>query len=368
MYSTIKTLSTKLLASTDLELPHRMSIPRALSGVGAGLAPARRGEAELFSRRPGASYQDRSFFESQRRRVGTGGGKPLPYSGIKESTVSSRTSRQLGGTVAIALMIAAFLIAPAAIADSVTADTPSFNGLDAVAKGLAIAEEADRRDLGFGDSKATLTMTLRNRHGEESTRELRNRTLEQEGDGDKSLVIFDHPRDVKGTAFLTFSHVDGDDDQWLYLPALKRVKRISSSNKSGPFMGSEFAYEDISSQEVEEYTYRFLREEAVAGQQAWVIERIPTHPKSGYKRQEVYFDQTEYRTLKVVYYDRKGDLLKTLEQSDFEQYLDQYWRPLRMSMVNHQTGKSTELIWSDFQFRNEYSDADFDRASLARAR
>ncbi|MEM8961329.1 MAG: outer membrane lipoprotein-sorting protein [Acidobacteriota bacterium] len=244
----------------------------------------------------------------------------------------------------------------------------SYDGLDPVAKGLAIAEEADRRDTGFGDSSATLTMILRNAHGDESTRELRNRTLEQEGDGDKSLVIFDHPRDVTGTAFLTFSHIDGDDDQWLYLPALKRVKRISSSNKSGPFMGSEFAYEDISSQEVEEYTYRYLRDETFAGQPAYVVERVPTHPKSGYTKQEVWIDKTEYRTLKTVYYDRKGDLLKTLEQSEFGHYLDQFWRPGLMTMVNHQTGKSTELRWTDYEFGNGYSDSDFDRASLARAR
>ena len=122
-------------------------------------------------------------------------------------------------------------------------------------KGLAIAREADRRDTGFGDSTANLLMVLRNRHGQESVRNIRVRTLEVEGDGDKSLSIFDNPKDVKGTAFLTFGHKVGDDDQWLYLPALKRVKRISSRNKSGSFMGSEFAYEDISSPEVEKYTY-----------------------------------------------------------------------------------------------------------------
>ena len=235
-------------------------------------------------------------------------------------------------------------------------------------RGLEIAVEADRRDTGFGDSKAVLRMILKNAHGETSTRELRNRVLEQESDGDKSLVIFDHPRDVNGTAFLTFSHVDGDDDQWLYLPALKRVKRISSSNKSGPFMGSEFAYEDISSQEVEEYTYRYLREEILGGLASWVIERVPTHPKSGYSRQEVWIDQEEYRTLQIVYYDRKGDLLKTLLQRDFEQYLERWWRPATMVMENHQTGKSTVLEWSAYRFGNGYDDADFDRASLARAR
>ena len=138
-------------------------------------------------------------------------------------------------------------------------------------QGLAIAKEADLRDKGFGDSSATMKMILRNRQGDESTREVRVRTLEVDGDGDKSLSIFDSPADVKGTAFLTFSHILKPDDQWLYLPALKRVKRISSKNKSGPFMGSEFAYEDISSDEVEKYTYKYLRDETLDGTESHYV-------------------------------------------------------------------------------------------------
>ena len=104
---------------------------------------------------------------------------------------------------------------------------------EAVQNGLEIAIEADKRDTGFNDSVSEMTMILRNRNGEESTRKIRNQTLEVSDDGDKSLVIFDQPRDIKGTAFLSFTHKSGPDDQWLYLPALKRVKRISSNNKSG---------------------------------------------------------------------------------------------------------------------------------------
>ncbi len=122
--------------------------------------------------------------------------------------------------------------------------------------GLEIAREADNRDFGFGDQEVDVFMELFNAHGESSTREMRNRTLEiaDPNKGDKTMIIFDHPRDVKGTAFLTFSNILEPDDQWLYLPSLKRVKRISSKNKSGPFVGSEFAYEDISSQEVGKYS------------------------------------------------------------------------------------------------------------------
>ena len=124
------------------------------------------------------------------------------------------------------------------------------------ARGLEIAVEADKRDTGFGDFTAEMVMELRNKQGDVSTRNIRLKTLEVKDDGDKSLSIFDQPADVKGTAFLTFSHAIEPDEQWLYLPALKRVKRINSKNKSGPFMGSEFSYEDIASQEIEKYTYK----------------------------------------------------------------------------------------------------------------
>ena len=235
-------------------------------------------------------------------------------------------------------------------------------------RGLEIAIEVDARDAGFGDSQVELVMILRNRHGEESKREIRSRALEVENDGDKTLIIFDTPRDVKGTAFLSFTHKEGNDDQWLYLPALKRVKRISSSNKSGPFVGSEFAYEDIASQEVEKYTYKYLRDEEYEGMKCFVIERYPVDKKSGYTKQVVWIDQAEYRPQKVDFYDRKGALLKTLAYAGYQHYIDEYWRPDEMHMVNHQTGKSTVLLWGKYEFRTGLSDRDFDKNSLARAR
>jgi len=236
-------------------------------------------------------------------------------------------------------------------------------------KGLAIATEADRRDSGYGDLTADMLMVLRNRHGQESTREMRYRALEVEGDGDKSLTIFDSPKDVKGTAFLNYTHKVGDDDQWLYLPALKRVKRISSRNKSGSFMGSEFAYEDIASQEIEKYTYKWLRDEMYNNLECFVVERIPVDKEnSGYNRQVAWLDREEYRTWKVEYYDRKNALLKTLTLSGYEQYKGRFWRAARLYMVNHQTGKSTELQFANYRFAAGLSDDDFSTNSLKRAK
>ncbi len=235
-------------------------------------------------------------------------------------------------------------------------------------KGLAIAVEADRRDSGWGDMQGELEMILRNRNGDESRRQLRSRSLEVKGDGDKTLIIFDAPPDVKGTAFLSYTHATRPDDQWLYLPALKRVKRISSANKSGPFMGSEFAYEDIASQEVEKYRYKYLRDEVLDGRPVFVIERYPRYRNSGYTRQVAWIDQETYRPAKVEFYDRKNALLKTLTYHDYKLHLGRYWRAHRMEMVNHQTGKSTTLLWKNIRFRTGLTARDFDRNALKRAR
>ena len=156
---------------------------------------------------------------------------------------------RLAATLAVASLALTAIAVPAA------AETPE-------EKGRWIAEQSDRRDLGWGDSEVRLTMTLRNKEGESSVRERSLSALEitEPGFGGRSLTVFSEPRDIEGTAFLSHTRILEADDQWLYLPALKRVKRISSKNKSGPFVGSEFAYEDLVSQEVERYTYRYLRD------------------------------------------------------------------------------------------------------------
>ncbi len=235
-------------------------------------------------------------------------------------------------------------------------------------KGLAIATESDQRDSGWVDQTSELVMILRNKQGDEATREIRTRTLEVEGDGDKSMSIFDTPADVKGTAFLSFTHALKPDDQWLYLPALKRVKRISSRNKSGPFMGSEFAYEDLTSQEVQKYTYKWLRDEKLNDHDTHVIEAYPAYEHSGYTRQIVWLDKGHLRPVKIEFYDRKDSLLKTLNQHDYKEYLPGIFRADRFEMVNHQTGKSTTLLWSNYAFKTGLTDRDFDKNSLKRAR
>lgn len=245
----------------------------------------------------------------------------------------------------------------------------NLDGLSPEDAGLAIAKEADQRETGFGNTSAAMKMTLINRSGKKSVRNMRSKVLEQTDQGDKSLSIFDEPADVKGTAMLTHSHGLDPDDQWLYLPALKRVKRISSKNKSGPFMGSEFAFEDLGSQEIEKYSYKLLGEETVNGLDSYKIERIPQYEHSGYTKQISWIDKEHLRSQKVEYYDRKGSLLKTLTFSDYKQYKDQFWRAQKMFMQNHQNKKATELIFDGYVFDDpQVRDSDFISNALKRIR
>lgn len=235
-------------------------------------------------------------------------------------------------------------------------------------RGLEIIQEVNKRDTGFGDTKGVLEMVLRNRNGDESRRTLEISTLEISGDGDKSLTVFDSPRDIKGTAFLSFTHALEPDDQWLYLPALKRVKRISSANKSGPFLGSEYAFEDLTSFEVARYSYKYLRDEMVDGIDCFVVEMYPKYEHSGYTRQIGWIEKERYIIIKGEYYDRKNELLKTQVFKDYKQYLDKFWRAHQQLMTNHQNGKSTSLLWKNYQFGVGLTDRDFDKNTLKRAR
>lgn len=236
-------------------------------------------------------------------------------------------------------------------------------------RGYDIAALSDRSDYGFGDSTAEALMVLRNAAGQTSERSLSFRTLEKENEtvGDKSLVIFNSPRDVEGTALLSHAKILEPDDQWLFLPALKRVKRIASANKSGPFVGSEFAFEDFTLTELNKFTYAYVGEEDLGGVMTHVVERFPRYEKSGYTKQKSWIDQETLQAVKLEFYDRRGDLLKTLTLSDYRNY-DGVWRAHQLLMVNHKTNKETQLTYSDYQFKTGLDEGDFVKGVLQRIR
>lgn len=240
-------------------------------------------------------------------------------------------------------------------------------------KGYDIAARSDRSDRGFTDSEVTATMILRNNQGQESKRVMFQRILEvpDEDLGDKSILVFQSPADVDGTALLSHAQILEPDDQWLYLPALKRVKRISSKNKSGPFVGSEFAFEDFTAQELNKYKYKWLGEETCPNEPSLtcdVLERYPQYEFSGYTKQVGWVDQTHHQGRQIDYYDRKDEKLKTLTFGKYKKYDGKYWRAHELKMVNHLTGKSTDFIFDEYKFGLDLSDNDFVKGVLTRVR
>ena len=231
-------------------------------------------------------------------------------------------------------------------------------------KGYQIVADAIEADRGFGSSTVDLKMVLKNKNGQISERTLSNKTLELDIDGDKSMIVFTSPKDIRGTSTLTFTHKEGADDQWLFLPSIKRTKRISSSNKSGPFVGSEFAYEDLSSVELEKNSYKFLKQEG----DLLYVEQYPVDLKSGYKKRiAAYNSAKNHRLESIEFYDRKGALLKTLTYLDYKQYKDKFWRASKFEMVNHQSKKETQLFFENYNFDVNLKDEDFTELALRRA-
>lgn len=211
-------------------------------------------------------------------------------------------------------------------------------------RGLEIARLVDQRNSGFATELSDAELTLVDAHGKQVSRQLQTRTIEVEGDGDRSIVTFIAPADIKGTKLLTWAHAAGSDDQWLFLPALKRVKRISSSNKTGSFMGSEFSYEDLSSTEVGSFTYEFVDETTFEGANVWRYLRYPTDENSGYRKQVVWVAKDLMQPVKIEYFNRRDELTKVAHYAGFKKY-GQYFRPTVVQMANVTSGKRSIIKW-----------------------
>jgi hypothetical protein len=229
---------------------------------------------------------------------------------------------------------------------------------------LELAKKSDKTSDGFVSSIAQTEMTLINADGEKSVRKLEMKTLEGD-ESDKTISTFLSPADVKGTKTLTHEHVDRDDDQWLYLPALKRVKRIASRNKSGSFMGSEFSYEDIGNQNYKKFTYGDGEAKKVElnGIECYKSTRFPKDKNSGYTKEITWIDTKNLLIQQVEYYDHKKELLKTAKFSNYKQ-IDSIWRVGKIEMKNHQNDKSTILIWKEDKIKAGLTAKEFDKRVL----
>ncbi|KAA3613841.1 MAG: outer membrane lipoprotein-sorting protein [Calditrichaeota bacterium] len=232
--------------------------------------------------------------------------------------------------------------------------------------GREIAEKANATQRNFIDEKVETTMYLINANKDTVTRNLRNMTIERPNSEDYSIIQFLNPADVRGTGLLTYQNPAGDDKQWLYLPELRRVKKISSKNKSGAFMGSEFAYEDISGNTLDKFEYELVSEEIYDGKDCYILQRTPVYENSGYLRIKTWYAKDSYLMLRSEYTDRKNSLLKVLTLKGWEKYPSGTWRASEMRMQNLQSGKVSILHFNDRQMKTGLQVKDFNKRSLQR--
>lgn len=233
-------------------------------------------------------------------------------------------------------------------------------------KGLKIAQMARDKNEGFVGEESNMKMILISSNGQQVVREMVGKVQEGSTDGDRSLMEFMNPKDVKGTKMLTWSYKNKDDDQWLYIPAFRRVKRINSSGKSASFMGSEFSFEDLGSQEIEKFNYKWLKDDTVEKRKVWVLERVPKQD-SGYSKQVVFMDQQIFNPMKIEYYNPRGELLKVAEFSAYKQYTvggKKLYRSNRIHMKNIQTKKESIFAWENRALGKKFPESDFSQSRL----
>ena len=190
--------------------------------------------------------------------------------------------------------------------------------------------------------KSVMTMKLVNRRGAVRERTLLSYSMDL-GKDSKSVMFFQTPADVKGTGFLSWQYDDParDDDRWLYLPAMKKVRRISgSSAKKENFMGSDFTFDDMGGRNIDEDDHRLTGEETIEGSVCWVIETVPRETDATYSKKISWIRQDALTPVKVEFYDRMGALLKTL--TAYEISLEgEFWTTRRLEMANHQRNHRT---------------------------
>ncbi len=228
-----------------------------------------------------------------------------------------------------------------------------------------IMEKVDAREDG-DNSTATQEMILIDKNGSKRIRQMKSFTKDK-GDDSLRLIFFLSPADVKNTGFLTFDYYSGekDDDQWLYLPELKKTKRIASSDKSSSFMGSDFSYSDMTRRVIEEWKYKLLKEMEVRGKKVWLIEALPAseevEERYGYKKSWVLVRQDIFYPVRGIHWTREGNKVKYLDVKKLEK-IDGIWIGTELDMKttkNKRTLHRTILKISEVKFNQQLKEEMF---------
>lgn len=236
--------------------------------------------------------------------------------------------------------------------------------------GDEIAERINARDEGQAVSRL-LTMELTDADGKTRIRKTKG-FRKYYGVEKRTAIFYLEPRNIKGTAFLTYDYPETDDDQWLYLPALRKVRRISASDRGDYFLGTDFTYEDIkleSRVSLDDYTRKTLGEDQVEGVHCLVLESVPVNAEVatelGYGKVQQCVDDNIWMVRRAEMWDVQGNLLKTVNFRDIRQ-VQGIWTQHELSVVNHKTGHQTRFVFSDVNYQDGIADSVFSKEALKR--
>jgi len=245
--------------------------------------------------------------------------------------------------------------------------TPGLRAEDGGEKPSARDIVVKSRDKQFPENSVMdITMTLINKRGNERVRKIesKRKTL-AEGEAN-SVAFFLSPADVKGTAFLVWEHKDRANDVFIYLPALKKIRRIASDQKNQSFMGSDFSYADMEKEDVDDAEHKILREEALDGKPCWVLESIPKPDSdSEYSRVVTWVTQDGFIPEKMELYDKKGKLYKVMEVARTGPVGDQTLI-LDFTMENVQKNHKTRIVLDNVKLNQDIPDSEFTKRAITR--
>ncbi len=231
--------------------------------------------------------------------------------------------------------------------------------------GREIMDKVYNRKKG-DDQISDLSMTLINRSGEKRVRKLKQ-FIKDNGTIEKKIMFFLAPADVKNTSFMDWSYdkSDKNDDQWIYLPAIKRVKRISSDDKGDYFMGSDFTYDDLGDRKLDDDTHKLLREEKLEGKDCYVVESVSKDEDYMYSKTITWVMKDNFIGLKKEFYDEDGELMKTLHMKKYEK-ISGIWVVETLEMDNTQKNHKTIMELSNVKINTGVSDAKFSQRMMMR--
>lgn len=261
------------------------------------------------------------------------------------------------------MYIALFLLFPLFVFNAAAETLPA---------GEEIARRINARDEGEVVSRF-VTMAMTDRSGTERVRETKS-FRKYFGKEKRTVIFYLSPANIKDTAFLTYDYpeADRDDDQWLYLPAVRKVRRISASDRGDYFLGTDFTYEDIRKETkvgIEDYSWKTLAEETIDGHRCFLVEEIPVNEKTakelGYSKVQSWVDAEIWMVRQAKYWDVAGNPLKTLQVREITLIRD-IWTAHQISVENHKTGHKTVFTFKDVNYGQSVKDELFTEDGLRR--